>query len=262
MRIIVCIKSVVKWSAGEALGPDGKIARTAEGMELNPFDRPALELALRLKEELGGSVTALSMGPETAEDALSEALALGADRAALACDRALAGSDTLATSYALAEAVKKLSPFDLLLFGTRTADSDTGQVGPQTAALLGLPLVGWACSVKARGSMIEVERRVDGYREVYEADLPAALTVHAGAIIARDVSLYGIGPAYGEGKIERLTCAELGLDPARIGESGSPTRVVSMKPVKRERKCELIAGPAEEQAEELVKRLVEKGLVG
>lgn len=262
MKIIVCIKSVVKWSAGEPVLAEGKLMRTAEGMELNPFDRPALELGLRLKEERGGSVTALSMGPEAAEDALYEALALGADKAVLACDRALAGSDTLATSYALAAAVKRLAPFDLILFGTRTADSDTGQVGPQTASLLCLPLVGWAWSVKADGGGIEVERRVDGFREIYQADLPAALTVHAGALVPRDVPLYGIGPAFGAGKIERLTCAELGLDPARIGERGSPTRVVSIRPVTRERKCELIAGTVEEQAEEVVKRLLEKGLVG
>jgi electron transfer flavoprotein beta subunit len=262
MKIIVCIKSVVQWSAEGPVLTDGKLRRTAEGMELNPFDRPALELALRLTEEHGGSVAALSMGPEEAADALYEALALGADRAVLACDRALAGSDTLATSYALAAAIRKLGAFDLLLFGTRTADSDTGQVGPQTAELLGLPLIGWAWSVKARGGGLEVERRIDGFREVYAARPPAALTVHAGAIIARDASLYGIGPAYGTGRIERLTCAELGLDPARIGEAGSPTRVVSIQPVTRERKCELIAGPAEEQADELVKRLVEKGLVG
>jgi electron transfer flavoprotein beta subunit len=125
VNIIVCIKSVVT----EA--PRGKIVRTADKCALNPFDRPVLEMAVQLKERTRGSVTALSMGPPIADAALHEALAAGADRAVLLCDPALAGSDTLATATALCAGVQFLSPFDLLLFGTRTSDSDTGQVGPQ-----------------------------------------------------------------------------------------------------------------------------------
>ena len=135
MHIIVCIKSVV------IDAPRGKTVRTADTCALNPFDRPALEVALQLKEKHGGSVTVMSMGPPTAETALREALAAGADRAVLLCDPAMAGSDTLATSTALCAGVSGLAPFDLLLFGTRTSDSDTGQVGPQTAVLLDLPMV-------------------------------------------------------------------------------------------------------------------------
>jgi electron transfer flavoprotein beta subunit len=262
MHVIVCIKSVVKWDSGEQVGSGGGLVRTAENCELNPYDRPAIEAGLRVCEERGGAVTALSMGPEASRDALFEALAMGAGRAVLACDPALAGSDTLATSHALAAAVKKLEPFDLVLFGARTADSDTGQVGPQTAAFLGLPLVTWCTSIEAKDEGLSVERKADGFHEVYELDTPAALTVHPGALMPRDVPLGGIEAAYAGGEIELFSCAELGIEPEETGEGGSPTRVLSMNKVTKERRCELVTGTVDEQADELVRRLMEKGLIG
>ena len=262
MHVIVCVKSVVKRASAEMLTPDGRLIRTALASELNPYDRPALETALRLTEERGGSVTALSMGPDVARETLYEALALGVDRAVLLCDKALAGSDTLATSFALAAAINKLAPFDLVIFGARTADSDTGQVGPQTAVLLGLPLVTFTSSIKINESGLEVERRADGFRELFAVELPAALTIHPAAVMPRDAPLAGIEAAYTTGRIETLSCRDLDLEAGRIGEAGSPTRVISLRQVTIERKCELIAGTVEEQAEELVQRLVDMGLIG
>jgi len=136
--------------------------RSHDSTELNPFDRPVLETALRIKEARGGIVTALSMGPESSISAISEARAMGVDRGVLTCDPALAGSDTLATSTALAAAIGKLAPFDLVLFGTRTSDSDTGQVGPQAALLLGIPLVTQVHSIEHIDSGLYVERTADG----------------------------------------------------------------------------------------------------
>ncbi|MCG2778350.1 MAG: electron transfer flavoprotein subunit beta/FixA family protein, partial [Desulfobacterales bacterium] len=127
IQIIVCIKSII------ANGLNERVIRSSDPRELNPYDRPVLEVALRIREELGGTITALSMGPEPCAFTLNEAMAMGVDRGVLLNDPALAGADTLATSNALAAAIKKLAPFDLVLFGTRAADSDTGQVGPQTA---------------------------------------------------------------------------------------------------------------------------------
>ena len=158
--------------------PRGKIVRTADKCALNPFDRPALEIALQLKETHGGSVTVISMGPPSAEAALREALATGADRAVLLCDPALAGSDTLATSTALRAGVDYLAPFDLLLFGTRSSDSDTGQVGPQTAVLLGIPMVTGAVKIDGAHERFTVERKVDGFQEIFAVTTPAALTIH------------------------------------------------------------------------------------
>ncbi len=234
MHIIVCIKSVVTDA------PRGKIIRTADKCALNPFDRPALEVALQLKEKHGGTVTVFSMGPPTAEATLREALAAGADRALLLCDPALAGSDTLATSTALCAGIQYLAPFDLLLFGTRTSDSDTGQVGPQTAVLLDLPLVTGVTRIDGSPKRLMVEREVDGFLENYEVDAPAAFTIHPTAAVPRDPTLGGIAVAFDEMPVETVTIGQVHLDPAMVGDAGSPTRVLSMKAVKRNRACQWI----------------------
>lgn len=256
LNIVICIKSVIM----EA--PNGQAIRSSETSELNPFDRPALELALQLRECHGGTITALSMGPDTSAFALLEAMALGIDRAILLCDPALAGSDTLATSTALAAAINKLMPVDILLFGTRTYDSDTGQVGPQTAVALDFPLVTWVCSIEKQGSDFLVERRADGYKEIYVVSLPGAFTVHPGAVRARDVGLYGIESAYGQGEIEKWTRSDLCLSTDQVGAAGSPTKVLSLKRTKKDRTCQFISGSGEEQAEALTQWLLESGLIG
>ncbi len=256
LNIIVCIKSVV------IAVPDRKVIRTAESCELNPFDRPALEAALRLKETYGGTVTALSMGPKASTFSLLEAIAMGVDQSVLVCDPALAGSDTFATSTALASAIKKLAPFDLILFGTRTADSDTGQVGPQTAVLLGLPLVTSVYSIEQMDTGLCVKRRADTLWEKFELSLPAVLTIHPSSAQPRDVGLSGIESAFEEGEVENWNLMDLGLSPDQVGEDGSYTLVLSLVRVKKVRKCEFLSGATEEQADELIKRLGESGLIG
>lgn len=256
MHIIVCIKSV----ATDA--PRGKIIRTADKCALNPFDRPALEVALQLKEKHGGSITALSMGPPTAAATLRESLAMGADRAVLLCDPALAGSDTLATATALCAGAQYLAPFDLLMFGTRTSDSDTGQVGPQTAVMLNLPMVTGTTRIDGSPDRLVVEREVDGFQEIYELTTPATLTIHPTAAVPRDPALGGIAAAFDEMPVEMISIEQVGLDPLRVGDAGSPTRVRSMKPVQRKRACQWIEGTPVAQADALVRQLVEAGLIG
>lgn len=256
LNIIVCVKSVVVGA------PEGRVVRSSEFCELNPYDRPALEIALNLREAHGGAVTTVSMGPESSEVALIETMALGVDRSILLCDPALAGSDTLATATALGAAIKKLAPFDLVLFGIRTADSDTGQVGPQTAILLNLPLVTWAYSIELAENEFFVERRADGFREKFELPLPAMVTVHPASIQPRDVGLYGIQSAFAARKVEFWNLKELGLSPEQVGEPGSPTQVISLKRVKKVRKCKFLAGSAEEQAQDLARLFVDTGFVG
>jgi electron transfer flavoprotein beta subunit len=254
-HIIICIKSVITEI------PKGKSLRSADNQALNPFDRPALEAALELKQQFGGKVTALSMGPATAGTALLEAMAMGVDRGVLACDPALAGSDTIATSTVLAGAINKLAPFDLILFGTRTSDSDTGQVGPQTAVLLDLPMVTGAYQWETWPKGLEVARKADGFVERFHLRLPAALTIDATAVKPRDIPLGGIETAFERGAIEFLDLAALGLREDQVGEAGSPTRVISMSPVKKDRSCEFIHGEPREQAESLIERLVGGGLI-
>ena len=254
-HIIICIKSVI------TRAPREKVVRSSDSCELNPFDRPALEVALRLKDDFNGSVTALSMGPESCAFALHEAMAMGVDQGVLLCDPALSGSDTLATSTALGAAIRKLSPFDLVLFGVRTADSDTGQVGPETAVFLDLPLVTGVHSIQKQDPGLRVDRRADRFEEAYALSLPAALTVHPAAAKPRDAGLRGIEDAYNQGKITVWALEDVGLSPDQVGEKGSPTRLLSLTPAKKGRKCAYLSGSAEEQADALVKRLADSGLI-
>lgn len=256
MNIIVCIKAV-----SMTAGSRGAL-RSYDSVELNPFDRPVLETALSLREARGGTVTALSMGPESTVSILAEALAMGVDQGVLACDPALAGSDTLATSTALAAAIRKLSPFDLVLFGTQTADSDTGQVGPQTAVLLDIPLVGRVHSIEPGESGLQVERTADHFRERFDMLFPAALTIHPGAVQPRDIHLGRIGSVFEEQKVTFWDLNDLGLQPGEVGDAGSPTRVRSISRLAHQKKCEFLKGSPSEQADELMKRLNESGMIG
>ena len=256
LNIIICIKSVVLDA------PNGKVVRTPDTCALNPFDRPALEMAIKLREEAGGKVTAISMGPESGSLALYEALAMGVDQAVLISDQALAGSDTLATSTALGAAIRKLAPFDLALFGTRTSDSDTGQVGPQTAVLLDIPLITGASSITLKKKKILVERKIDEFLEEYEVILPGALTIHASAVQPRDASLMGIETAYGQEQFKTMTLKDLDISAEQVGDKGSPTKIINMHRIKKKRKCEMIDGSVEEQADELIRRLKEAGHIG
>ncbi len=178
-HIIVCIKSVVK------AAPQGVAKRTPENSELNPFDRPALEAALQIRDHHGGSVTVLTMGPPMSREVLAEAQALGTDRAVLVTDRALAESDTLVTSKVLATAINKIGAFDLLFFGTRTTDSDTGQVGPQTASLLDIAFVSSVKTISAQEEGWEIERTTDAWEEKWQVASPMAATIDPRAFVPR-----------------------------------------------------------------------------
>ena len=256
LHVVVCIKSVI------LAAPEEQVLRTEDTSELNPFDRPVLEAALRLKERHGGRVTAVSMGPEASLSALSEARAFGADREILISDRALAGSDTLATSTALGACLQRLLPFDLLLFGVRTADSDTGQVGPQTSVTLGIPFVGMVRRMVWEGDLFKVKRVADHFVEEYRVPSPAAFTIHPGSFEPRDLGLSGIGRAFESDRVERWNLADLGLAPDRVGHKGSPTRVLSMKRISKTKTCDFLKGDPREQADALMKRLSDSGAIG
>jgi electron transfer flavoprotein beta subunit len=256
LHIIVCIKSVI------IKAPENGVVRSADTAELNPFDRPALEAAISMAEKQGGTVTALSMGPLSCAFILKEAMAMGAHRGILLNDPRLADSDTLATSAALAAAIKKLVPFDLLLFGTRTYDSDTGQVGPQTAVLIDTPLVTSVTSLECKENILRVDRKIDGFREEYELSLPAALTIHPSAFKPRDIPLGKIEEAFTQKEIDVLSLDDLEINPQIVGTTGSPTRVISLTKITRERTCEFLTGTTNEQAEELVARIKKSGLIG
>jgi len=158
--------------------PDGTVNRSALPFITNPDDLNALELALSIKEEHGGTVCVLTMGPPNASEVLREALYRGTDEVALISDRRFAVADTLATSYTLAMGVRKTGPFDLVVCGHQAIDGDTAQVGPQTAEKLGVPQVTYLEELLAlEDGRLRAKRRIDGGYEVVECPLPALVTV-------------------------------------------------------------------------------------
>src|SRR4030043_713746 len=177
MDIIVCIKQVV---AGDRVKIDPgtySLVRSAEFSYINPFDLFVLEMAVQLKKEHSGSITAVTMGPKISEEVLWEALALGADRAVLLSDPRFSASDTLATSYVLGMGIRKIGNYDLILSGMRTTDSDTAQVGPQLAEELDVPHVTGVEKLEKKEGLFRVERTSDGFREILEVPAPAVFTM-------------------------------------------------------------------------------------
>ena len=251
LNIIVLAKQVpdTRNVGGDAINADGTINRAALPAIFNPEDLNALEQALRLKEEHHGSkVTVLTMGPQRAADILREALYRGADEAVLLSDRAFAGADTLATSYALATAIKKIGSYDIVLCGRQAIDGDTAQVGPQVAQQLGLPQVTYARRiVSLQNGHIIVERGIENGVETVKAPLPLLLTVDGAAAECRPQNVYRMlrfhraatpteqaaeGFRYSAQvaadealTIKEWTLADVGGDALRCGLSGSPTKV-------------------------------------
>ena len=255
LHIIVCIKAVITKAPRR-----GRTVRTPDNTRLNPFDLSALEAALQIREHRDGRVTALSMGPPAGTVVMAEALAMGADKAVLACDPAFAGADTLATATTLAAAVRALAPVDLLLFGTRTSDSDTGQVGPQTAEILGLPMVTGVHRFNVDGEVLRVERTMDHLMAAFSVGFPAALTLRPEAAAPRDMPLAGLAEAFDRHTVDSLTLDRLDVPAGHVGETGSPTRVISMTPVKHHRSGRMLAGTPLETADQLITCILEKGL--
>jgi len=260
MRIIVCIKQVV---AGDQLRfhpQTHSLVRTAEASSMNPFDLFALEMAVHLTREVSGSITVLTMGPKISEEVLWEALALGADRAILLSDPRFAASDTLATSYVLGMGIRKIGPFDLILCGLRTADSDTAQVGPQLAEELDLPHVTGVEQVQRHANLFRVERVSDGFREILEVSAPALFTIAPKGMV-RLPSLIEIQDAFTNDAVESWNLEDIDADPSKVGMAGSGTWVERLVPVSPQKSCAFIEGDIRQQAKLLLSTLVEKNLV-
>ena len=226
MNIIVTMKQVPDTQEVKIDPKTGTLIREGAPSIINPEDKHALEEALRLKEALGDTtVTALSMGPPQAESILREALAMGADRAVLVSDRAFAGSDTLATSYVLSMAIKKIKEFDLILCGRQAIDGDTAQVGPQLAEFLKIPQVTCAQEISIEEGVVTVKSNFGRILRTVRVEPPALVTVTRAINRPRYKTLKGIWKAFGEKEIRRWSQEDLNLNPMRIGLNGSPTWV-------------------------------------
>jgi electron transfer flavoprotein beta subunit len=228
LKILVPIKQVPESSNVKMDPATGTVLRTGIETVVNPLDLYALETALRLKEQYNAEVTALSMGPPSAMRVLKEAAAMGCDNCALLSDRRFGGADTWATSYTLAQAAKKLGPFDLIITGERATDGDTAQVGPGIAAWLDMPVLTYVSKIESidKARIFAIRLVEEGY-ETVEAPLPCLITVVKEIASPRLPRLEGKIRSM-EMEIPVLSSDDLDINHDFIGLKGSPTRVVKI----------------------------------
>ena len=268
MNMIVCVKQVIDPEAPVAslkIDPSSNTVVPPSGIPpvINPFDLNALEAALQIKDKLGGTVTTISMGPPQAESALRDALSRGANDAILLSDKAFVDADTLATSYTLAAAIKKLGEFDLIICGEKTVDGDTGQVGPEIAEHLGIPHVAYVSEIKEVGEKMVVACEMEGIHYLIESRFPLLITV------TKDINVPRL-PTFSDklktrkAKIEIWTAADLAsiADQSRFGSQGSPTRVHKVTiPTEEGRKGEIFRGATDEAVRRIADAFEERRIL-
>jgi len=254
MKILVCIKQVPD-TAEVRINPEtNTLIRDGVPSIINPYDLHAIEAGLRLKDELGASVTVMTMGPPQAEDALREAISMGADEAVLLTDRAFAGSDTWATAYTLAQASRKLG-FDLIICGKQAIDGDTAQVGPEMAEFLAIPHVAYVKGIEeVSEERVVLERMMDEGYDVIEAEFPLLITVVREINEPRLPSLKGKMRAK-KADIKRLNREDIGAEESETGLQGSPTQVRNIFAPESKKDRKMLEGSVEEQVNQLIEEL-------
>lgn len=293
MRIIVLAKQVpdTRNVGKDAMKEDGTINRGALPAIFNPEDLNALEQALRIKDKFPGTtITMLTMGPGRAAEIIREGMFRGADNGYLLTDRAFAGADTLATSYALNMAIRKIGDFDLIIGGRQAIDGDTAQVGPQVAEKLGLPQVTYAEEImKIENSKITIRRGIAGGVETVEAPMPILITVNGSAAECRprnaklvqkykralgvqekaEITKAGQPLPYEDDykqypylNIEEWSVADVDADVVQCGLSGSPTKVKTIQNIVFQAKESKVISSADGEIDDLMKELIENHTIG
>ena len=261
MKIIVTVKQVPDTNEVKINPKTGTLIREGVPSIINPDDKNAIEEALRIKAGNDNvEVTVLSMGPPQAEIALREALSMGADRAILLSDRAFAGADTLATSYMLSMAIKKIKKYDLILCGRQAIDGDTGQVGPQIAETLDLPQAAYAEEINILENLVTVKCHFDSVTRVIEKKTPALITVSNRINKPRFKTMNNVLRAFRDKEVVIWTKDDLKLNPMRIGINGSPTWVKKTFVPTHSRDGLVINKQAEASAEDILNFILEKAL--
>lgn len=293
MRIIVLAKQVpdTRNVGKDAMKEDGTINRSALPAIFNPEDLNALEQALRIKDKFPGTtITMLTMGPGRAAEIIREGMFRGADNGYLLTDRSFAGADTLATSYALSMAIRKIGDFDLIIGGRQAIDGDTAQVGPQVAEKLGLPQVTYAEEImKIENSKITIRRGIAGGVETVEAPMPLLITVNGSAAECRprnaklvqkykralgvqekaEITKAGQPLPYEDDykqypylNIEEWSVADVDADVVQCGLSGSPTKVKTIQNIVFQAKESKVISSADDEIDDLMKELIENHTIG
>ncbi|MEA3504342.1 MAG: electron transfer flavoprotein subunit beta/FixA family protein [Bacteroidota bacterium] len=287
-RIVVLAKQVpdTRNVGKDAMKEDGTVNRGALPAIFNPEDLNALEMALEVKDRIGDAeVIILTMGPPRAADIIRESIYRGADKGYLITDRKFAGSDTLATSYAISQAVKKLEPYHMVFAGRQAIDGDTAQVGPQVAEKLNIPQITYAETVnKVDTESIEITRRLENGIEKVSAKFPVAVTVHSSAAACRNrnakrIMKYKYAKTSSELAESNGNYAELfekrpylhiaewnvndiEADTTRLGLSGSPTKVKKIEAVVFTQKESLVLDNSDESIDGLMKDLISSHVIG
>ncbi len=294
MHSIVLVKQVPDTAniSGQVMKEDGTVNRAKLPAIFNHEDRVALELALQIKDRKGGKVTVVTMGPPRASDILRECLFMGADEAVLISDRKFAGADTLATSYVLSEAIKKIGKYDFIFAGRQAIDGDTAQVGPQTAEKLNIPQITYAEEIlDITDSCVRIRKKIDGGYEILESNLPVLVTVLKDACFPRPFKAKRI-MAYKNAKtlmelekitegnsllyidqlkeeyisknlyIKTLTMDDLKLEAERCGVHGSPTKVHKVESVVLAGGNHVSIEPTKTGIENLIDKLLEDHILG
>ena len=274
MNIIVCIKQVPETTEVKINPQTNTLIREGVKSIINPFDMYAIEEGIRLKERFGGKVTVISMGPPQAEDALREAISMGCDEGILLSDRAFAGSDTWATSFTLASAIKKIGNFnssaeqanspecnhrvDLVLCGKQASDGDTAQVGPGISTHLRIPQVTYVKKIEQiNNGHARVERMTEEGYEVIELSLPALFTVVKEINEPRIPSLRGMMRAK-RANVSFWTAKDIPADCRQLGLNGSPTQVVKIFTPAPRKGGQIFQGETGEVVDKLVELLKEE----
>ena len=287
LKIVVLAKQVpdTRNVGKDAMTAEGTVNRAALPAIVNPEDMNALEQALRLKEQNPGStVGVLTMGPPRAGEVIREALYRGADTGWVLTDRLFAGADTLATSYALAAAIKKIGDVDVVIGGRQAIDGDTAQVGPQVAQKLGLNQVTYAEEIlSCKEGKLTIRRHIDGGVETVEAPMPCVITVNGSAAPCRPANakltmkykratcplerpsddkyayLYGQRPYL---NLNQWSVADVDGDPQQCGMAGSPTKVKEVQNIVFQAKESRTLTSSDADIETLVKELLNDKIIG
>jgi electron transfer flavoprotein beta subunit len=257
LDIIVPIKQVPETGNVKMDPETGTMIRAGVETVVNPLDLYAIETAIRLKEEHGGTITVLSMGPPPAEKAIREAMAMGCDAGILISDRKFGGSDTWATSYTIAQSIRKLGRFDLIVAGERATDGDTAQVGPGIASWLDVPLATYVARIDAvsEGSIV-VERLVEEGYQIVELSMPALVTVVKEIAVPRLPTLSGKKRSKAA-TVPIYDASTMDVDQSFLGLKGSPTKVVKIGSPKVTRGGTVVKADSEETVVTAVDRLME-----
>lgn len=261
MKIVVCIKQVPDTKGGVQFNPDGTLNRGAMLTIMNPDDKAGLEAALRIKDEIGAEVTALTMGLPKAEEVLREAMAMGADNGILVTDRVLGGADTWATSTTIAGALRNID-YDLIITGRQAIDGDTAQVGPQISEHLGIPVISYAQDIKIDGDYVIVKRQFDDRYHILKAKMPCAITALSELNEPRYMTPGGIFDAYKK-EITVWGRADLkDVDDSNIGLNGSPTKIAKASDKVRKGAGETVTPDSPKEAVDyIMAKLAEKHVI-